>query len=77
VVDRPGVLSDLAGVFGRHGISIAKVIQDGQAHGQSVSLVIMTHRAREASVQAAVREIEALEAVTAPTTLIRVEADDE
>ncbi len=77
VVDRPGVLADLAAVFGRHNISIAKMIQDGQAHGENVSLVIMTHRAKEADVQAAVAEIEALDAISPGTTLIRVEAEDE
>jgi homoserine dehydrogenase len=77
VVDEPGVLAHIAGVFGKHGISIGKVIQDGEALGETVSLVIMTHRAKESSVQGALKEIEAMASVTAPTTLIRVEADDE
>lgn len=77
VVDQPGVLSDIAGAFGRHGISIARVIQDGRAEGRVVSLVMMTHRAEEAAVQAALKEIEALDCVQAPTTLIRVESDED
>jgi homoserine dehydrogenase len=75
VVDQPGVLSDIAGLFGRHGISIARVIQDGRAKGQTVSLVIMTHRAEEAAVQAALEEIGGLACMRAPASLIRVESD--
>jgi homoserine dehydrogenase len=77
VVDQPGVLSDISGVFGRHGISIARVIQDGRARGQTVSLVIMTHRAEEAAVQAALAEIGQLSCMRAPATLIRVESDED
>ncbi|MDH4229582.1 MAG: homoserine dehydrogenase [Nitrospirota bacterium] len=76
VVDRPGVLADIAGVFGRHRISIARVIQDSQASGKTVSLVVMTHRAVEQSVQDALQEIEKLDCVADPATLIRVEAED-
>jgi len=75
VVDQPGVLSDLSGVLGRHGISIARVIQDGRAKGQTVSLVMMTHRAEESSVQAALAEIGGMACMRAPATLIRVESD--
>lgn len=77
VVDEPGVLSIISGVFGAHGISIARVIQDGRQEGRDVSLVIMTHRATEANVQKALAEIAGLSCTTAPATLIRVESDDE
>ena len=77
VLDEPGVLAVIANAFGRHGISIARVIQDGYASGETVSLVIMTHRAQESAVQEALKEIEALSTVTAPTTLIRVESEDD
>ncbi|MDH5526611.1 MAG: homoserine dehydrogenase [Nitrospirota bacterium] len=77
VVDRPGVLADIAGAFGRHGISIARVIQDSQSSGKTVSLVVMTHRAVEQSVQDALAEISKMDCVSEPTTLIRVEAEDD
>ncbi len=75
VVDEPGVLADISGLFGQHQISIARVIQEGQS-SESVALVIMTHRAREQNLRQALAEIEALNCVTAPTTVIRVESDD-
>lgn len=77
VLDRPGVLSQIAGVLGRHHISIASVIQQGRKEGQTVPVVIMTHTARERDVQAALREIDPMAFISEPTTLIRVEGHDE
>lgn len=77
VLDRPGVLSQIAGVLGRHNISIASVIQQGRKEGQTVPVVIMTHTARERDVQAALREIDQMAFISEPTTLIRVEGHDE
>jgi homoserine dehydrogenase len=77
VVDRPGVLSQLSGALGRHGISISKVLQKGRKDGQTVPVVIMTHAARERAVQEALAEIGRMESISEPTTLIRVEGHDE
>lgn len=77
VVDRPGVLSQIAGVLGQHGISISSVIQKGRKEGQTVPVVIMTHTAREREVQSALREINRMPFISEPTTLIRVEGHDE
>jgi homoserine dehydrogenase len=77
VVDRPGVLSQIAGVLGQHGISISSVIQKGRKEGQTVPVVIMTHTARERDVQSALREINRMPFISEPTTLIRVEGHDE
>jgi len=48
VADRPGVLAEIAGIIGAHGISIASLIQHesevaGGDAGPAVPLVIMTH----------------------------------
>ncbi|HKN87253.1 MAG TPA: homoserine dehydrogenase [Nitrospiraceae bacterium] len=77
VVDRPGVLSQIAGVLGQHGISISSVIQKGRKEGQTVPVVIMTHTAREREVQSALYEINRMPFISEPTTLIRVEGHDE
>jgi homoserine dehydrogenase len=75
VVDKPGVLSKISGVLGRHNISIASVIQKGRRVGETVPLVMMTHHACERDMQAALREIDQIAAeVTAKTVLIRVES---
>jgi len=71
-VDRPGVLSRISGVLGRHGISIASVIQKGRREKGSVPIVMLTHEAREADVRRALSEIDRLEVVTAPTRLLRI-----
>jgi homoserine dehydrogenase len=74
VLDKPGVLSKISGVLGRHNISIASVIQKGRRVGETVPLVMMTHHACERDMQAALREIDQIASdVTATTVLIRVE----
>jgi homoserine dehydrogenase len=77
VVDRPGVLSHISGVLGRHGISISSVLQKGRKEGQTVPVVIMTHSAIERHVQAALRDIDHMSFISEPTTLIRIEGHDE
>ncbi|MCS6290585.1 MAG: homoserine dehydrogenase [Nitrospira sp.] len=77
VVDRPGVLSQIAGVLGRYGISISSVLQQGRKEGQTVPVVIMTHMAKERDIQNALREINPMSYISEPTMLIRVEGRDE
>ena len=77
VVDRPGVLAQIAGELGRCGISISSMVQQGRREGQTVPVVIKTHSAKERDVQAALREINRQPFVSEPTMLIRVEGKDE
>ncbi len=72
-VDRPGVLSKIAGILGENEISIATVIQKGREAKGSVPIVMLTHEAREAAVSRALAAIDRLEVVTAPTKLLRIE----
>ena len=71
VVDRPGVLAQVAGVFGANGVSIKSVWQEDT--GRDAQLVLVTHRAREGSLQATVRGLEGLEPVHAVRSVLRVE----
>jgi homoserine dehydrogenase len=74
--DRPGVLSSITGILGRHGISIESVIQKGRGHeGGSVPIVVFTHPASEASVRQALDTIDRLPDVTAATRLVRIEEE--
>lgn len=77
VVDRPGVLAQIAGELGRFGISISSMLQHGRRAGQTVSIVIKTHIAKERDVQAALREINRMAFISEPSILIRVEGKDE
>jgi homoserine dehydrogenase len=72
VQDRPGVLALIAGVFGQHSISIASVTQK-EAAAPSVPIVILTHEAREADMQAALAELRGFEEVTEKPVLLRIE----
>ena len=73
VRDQPGVLSKISGILGDHGISISSVLQKGRQEGQTVPLVIMTHRSSERAVQTALQTINRLPFVSEPTTLLRIE----
>jgi len=72
-LDRPGVLSRIAGVFGDHGISIDQVRQHGRDQGGTVPLVILTHDAVEGNLRRALAEIEELDVTVGPAVVIRVE----
>jgi homoserine dehydrogenase len=73
VVDRPGVLAQVAGVLGRHDVSIRSMEQDELAgEGAAARLVFITHTARERDVQACLHELRALDVVVRIGTLLRV-----
>ncbi|HEY5656824.1 MAG TPA: homoserine dehydrogenase [Myxococcota bacterium] len=75
-VDRPGVLSHIAGVLGENQIGIESVLQKGRgSESQSVPVLVMTHPAKEAAVRSALEKIDRLPDVTAPTRMIRIEED--
>jgi homoserine dehydrogenase len=71
--DQPAVLAQVAGILGRHEISIASVIQKTHQRAGVVPVVMMTHEAQEGNVQTALAEIDALPVIAAPTHMIRVE----
>jgi homoserine dehydrogenase len=70
VADRPGVLAAVAGVFGRHDVSIRAMEQEGL--GQEARLIFITHTAREADVQATLHDLRDLDVVDRVGTLLRV-----
>jgi homoserine dehydrogenase len=72
-LDRPGVLSAIAGLLGRYHISIGAVIQKGREVKGAVPIVMITHEAREADVKRALAEIDHLPAVSPPAIVYRIE----
>lgn len=73
-LDKPGVLSKIAGVLGKYGISISAAIQPGDySPDDVVPLVFMTHETIGRHVSDAVREIDAMDYVKSKTVVIRVE----
>jgi homoserine dehydrogenase len=71
--DRPGVLSKISGILGKHQISIKSVHQKGRDLVGAVPVVMITHEAKEADVRMALSEIDRLAVVKDKTVLIRIE----
>ncbi|HEV3115744.1 MAG TPA: homoserine dehydrogenase [Gemmataceae bacterium] len=70
VLDRPGVLADIARELAQHQISIASVIQHealDEEEGGTVPLVIMTHTALTGNFRAALAGIDRLDCVPVPS----------
>ena len=73
VIDRPGVLAAVSGVFGKHEVSIRLMEQyELSDNPNDAHLVFLTHIAQEKNMQAAIRELQTLEVVRQVNTLIRV-----
>jgi homoserine dehydrogenase len=70
-VDKPGVLSRVTGILGDEGISIRALSQKPEHDPENVPVIILTHAARNARVMAALRKIDSLDVVSAPTRVIR------
>lgn len=75
VQDLPGVLAQVATVFGHNEISIRSVWQEG--YGDQAQLVMVTHRGKESNLQATVDELGELDVVTKVVSVLRVEGEEE
>jgi len=67
------VLAPVAESFALRGVSIKAVHQEGR--GEDASLIIVTHTARESALAATVAELQAMEAVRAVDSVLRVEGE--
>jgi homoserine dehydrogenase len=79
VEDRPNVMAEVTGVLGKHGISLATVIQpeapeveDDTKSTPIVPLIIMTHRTTAGSLAAAERDLDRLASVRSPRMVLAV-----
>ena len=71
-LDKPGVLSKIAGILGKNNISISSVIQKGRDTDGAVPIVMLTHEAVERDVTEALEEIDKLDVLQDKTMMIRV-----
>ena len=71
VADKAGVLAAVANTFAEYDVSIRTVRQEG--HGDDASLVVVTHVASDAALQAVVEELRGLDVVRAVASVMRVE----
>ena len=75
VADRPGVLAAVAGVFGKHAVSIRAMEQVGLA--DEARLIFLTHVAREGNVLATIDELRLLQAVDRVGGVLRVIGEED
>jgi homoserine dehydrogenase len=74
VRDQRGVLGKLATALGERDVSIEQMVQEGHGKDQPVSVVLLTHPAREGDLRAALAEIDKLSFVVEPARALRIEA---
>ena len=79
VEDRPNVMAEVTGILGKHGISLATIIQPeapeveaGSTAVPIVPLIIMTHRTTAGSLAAAERDLDRLRSVRSPRMVLAV-----
>ena len=75
VADRPGVLASVATAFAENGVSIQVVHQEG--HGDDAGLVVRTHLATDAALEATVKHLRGLDTVRRVVGVMRVEGDEQ
>ncbi|MSR65491.1 MAG: homoserine dehydrogenase [Verrucomicrobiae bacterium] len=74
VVDRPGVLAQIATILGKSNIGIMSVIQPEGHEGQKVPLILMIHDAKDSAMRAALTKIDKLDSVRGKSVMFRVES---
>ena len=74
VSDEPGVLAQVATVFGIHGVSIQVMEQSGT--GGDAELCLILHETTEAALQATLDELDGLDVVRGIGSVIRLVSDD-
>ncbi len=73
VKDKPGVLATTAGIFGKHNVSIASVIQKDR-NGDGTPIIFVTHKAKELSIRQAINDMKNEPVVVRVENVIRVES---
>ncbi|AIB11889.1 homoserine dehydrogenase [Azospirillum argentinense] len=73
VVDRPGVIADVAAAMRDQNVSMEQFLQRGRAPGEAVPVVLTTHDTEEAAMQRALATIADKESVVEPPRMIRIE----
>jgi homoserine dehydrogenase len=73
VLDRPGVIADIAAALRDEQVSMEQMIQRGRAPGEAVPVVLTTHETEEAAMRRALERIGRLDTVLEPPRMIRVE----
>ncbi|MEA5093458.1 MAG: homoserine dehydrogenase [Sedimentibacter saalensis] len=73
VIDKPGVLANIASIFGKNDISLASVVQRQKNGDETAPLVFITHEVDRKNIDAALEEIKDYKNVTQIASIIVVE----
>jgi homoserine dehydrogenase len=73
VVDRPGVVADIAAALRDERVSLEAMLQRARSPHEAVPVVLTTHESRETAITRALDRIAALEAVVEPPCMVRIE----
>ena len=73
VLDRPGVIAEVAAALRDAGVSLKSMLQHGRAPGEAVPIVLVTHETGEIAMREAASRIGALEVVVEPPLAVRIE----
>ena len=73
VVDRPGVMADIAAILRDERVSIESLLQHGRSPDEAVPVVLTVHDTGERSMTAALAKIDRLDTVLEPPHVIRIE----
>ena len=74
VSDKPGVMADVTSILGEGGISIEAILQKEPAPGiDRASIILLTHVVQERQMNAAIKQIEALDSIHGDIMRIRLE----
>jgi homoserine dehydrogenase len=74
VVDKPGVIADVAAALRDEEVSMESMLQRARAPGEAVPVVLTTHEMEEAAMRRAFERIAALGSVVEPPHMIRIES---
>jgi homoserine dehydrogenase len=70
-VDQPGVLAKVTAILGEEGISIRALMQKPEHDPERVPVIFLTHTTKNAKVSKALKRIDALDIIQAPTQVLR------
>ncbi|MCD8338653.1 MAG: homoserine dehydrogenase [Burkholderiales bacterium] len=74
VEDKPGVLADITRIIADNGVSIEQMIQkEAPTKEKGTEVILLSHSAKEADIQRAIRTMQALASVRGPIVLLRME----
>jgi homoserine dehydrogenase len=74
VADQPGVLAQIAAVFGKHGISLESVLQKS-SDDHSAEIFWMTHRCPQRAMNASLQNFSGMSTVNEVSSVLRVEGE--